>query len=132
MGYRGSYTVRMDLADLDDGQKAGMACIGKEFFCIGVHQTPEGKELFFEKDGEVLSGQMLDASRLWLRLSFDAEVVNGGFSFSYSCDGRRFEPFGEPFEAHFGYWKGARVALYSYNTDHPGGTAWFRDFRYQQ
>ena len=131
MGYRGSYTVRMDLEDLDNGQKAGIACVGKEFFCIGVRQAPAGKELFFEKDGEVLAAQAFTASKLWLRLSFDTEVEEDGFSFSFSRDGKRFEPFGEHFAAHFGYWKGARVALYSYNTDRSGGTAWFRDFRYR-
>ena len=108
-----------------------MACIGKEFFCIGVRQTPEGKELFYEKNGEVLAAQALDASKIWLRLSFDAEAQDEGFSFSYSRDGKHFQPLGAPFAAHFGYWKGARVALYSYNTDRPSGTAWFRNFKFE-
>lgn len=130
MGYRGTYTVLLDLTDLADGQKAGMACMGKEFFCIGVRQTPDGKELFFEKDGEVLATQALEASIVWLRLSFDAEAQEDGFRFSCSLDGKLYEAFGEPFAAHFGYWKGARVALYSYNTDSPAGTAWFQDFKF--
>lgn len=132
MGYRGTYTVLLDLEDVAEGQKAGLACMGKEFFYIGVWQKEDGREIFFEKDGEVLLSQAFDASKVRLRLSFDANAENDGFSFSYSVDGKRFQQFGEPFSAHFGYWKGARVALYSYNTVSPGGTALFRNFKYME
>lgn len=128
MGYQGSYTVRVDLTDLADGQLAGLACMGRNNYCIGIRQVSDRRELYFEKDGEVLGSQALKTAVVWLRLSYDAEVREGGFSFLYSLDGKRFEPFGEAFAAHNGFWKGARPALYSYNTEQRGGTAWFRDF----
>ena len=133
MGYRGTYTVRMDLADLADGQKAGLACMGRENFCLGVHRGPDGRELFFEQNGEILTSEnLLKAKKLWLRLSFDANAGEDGFAFSYSLNGKHFLPFGDAFAAHNGFWKGARVALFSYNTLSDGGTAWFRDFRYTE
>ena len=39
MGYRGSYTVRVDLTDLADGQQAGLACMGRNNYCIGIRQS---------------------------------------------------------------------------------------------
>ena len=128
MCYRGTYSVRVDLTDLADGQLAGLACMGRNNYCIGIRQVSGRRELYFEKDGEVLGSQALKTAVVWLRLSYDAEVREGGFSFLYSLDGKHFEPFGEAFAAHNGFWKGARPALYSYNTDNRGGTAWFRDF----
>ena len=130
MGYRGAYTVRVDLTDLAVGQKAGLACMGRNNYCIGIRQSSGGREIFVEKDGEVLDSRHLKASKVWLRLSFDAEAREGGFSFLYSLDGKNFERFGEAFAAHNGFWKGARPALYSFNTEQRAGTAWFRDFRY--
>ena len=133
MGYQGSYTVRMDLGDLSDGQKAGLACMGRENFCIGVHRTPEGQELFFEKDGLVLDSlKVMKVKKLWFRLSFDVTSGEDGFRFLYSRNGKDFLPFGKAFAAHNGFWKGPRIALYSYNTGHSGGTAWFRDFRFAE
>ena len=129
MGFKGSYTVCLDMSLFAEGQKAGLACMGKENYCIGVRQGTAGRELYFEKDGEILATERIDASKLWLRLSFDAEDFKDSFAFSYSLGGRRFIPFGEAFTAQFGFWKGARPALFSYNELADGGTALFRDFR---
>ena len=130
MGYRGTYTVGMDLSDLSDGQRAGLACMGASNYCVGIRQVSGQRELFLEKDGAVLDSLSLKAEEVWLRLSFDAEAREGGFSFLYSLDGKRFDRFGEAFAARNGYWNGARPALFSYNTERKGGTAWFRDFVY--
>lgn len=130
MGYKGSYTVRMDLSDLADGQKAGLACMGRENFCLGVRQTSGERELYFEKEGRTVDSLALKASRVWLRLCFDVQAPEDGFTFQYSRDGKRFERFGKPFPAHNGFWNGVRPALYSYNTGEDGGTAWFRNFEY--
>ena len=130
MGYRGSYTVRLDLKDLADGQRAGLACMGGSNYCLGIRQDSGNRELYVEKDGEILDSLALEVSAVWLRLSFDAEAPEGGFAFLYSRDGERFDRFGDTFSARNGYWKGARPALYSYNTERKGGTAWFQDFVY--
>ena len=133
MGNKGTYSVRMDLKDLADGQKAGLACMGRDNYCIGVRQTPDGRELFLEKDGEMLASEkLLKAKTLWLRLSFDVTDGKNEFRFLYGPDGMGFHPFGDTFAAHNGFWKGARVALFSYNTGDGGGTAWFRNFQFHE
>ena len=131
MGYHGSYTVLMDLDDLADGQKAGLACMGAENFCIGVSLTQGRQALFFEKEGEILDTTPLKANKIWLRLCFDVNAGTDGFYFSFSSDGKTFQRFGNAFTARNGFWKGARPALFSYNTIAPAGTAWFRKFEFQ-
>ncbi|MBQ9892632.1 MAG: beta-xylosidase, partial [Bacteroidales bacterium] len=130
MGFAGSYTVSVDLSDISNGQYAGMACMGSDNFTAGLRKTGSGTFLCFEKDGEVLASAPFESSKLWLRLTFD--INDKVFGFSYSKDGKDFLPLGETFEARFGYWKGARVALFSYNDDTDAGTAWFDDFTYRR
>ena len=127
-------SVKLRMPDdlvLADGQKAGLACMGRDNYYIGVHRTTEGRELFLEKDGEILASEkLLKAKKIWFCLSFDVTDGNNEFFFLYSRDGKRFLRFGDAFAAHNGFWKGARVALYSYNTERNNGTASFRDFKY--
>ena len=130
MGFAGSYTVSVDLSDISNGQYAGMACMGSDNFTAGLRKTGSGTFLSFEKDGEALASAPFESSKLWLRLTFD--INDKVFGFSYSKDGKDFLPLGETFEARFGYWKGARVALFSYNDDTDAGTAWFDEFTYRR
>ncbi len=123
MGFRGTYTVRLDLSEMADGQCAGLACMGKENRLAGVRMEGGRKVVF---SGEAL--QDFEGDGVWFRLYFDAR--DNVFRFAWSADGTQFTDIGEAFEAHFGFWKGARVALYSYNTLSPAGTALFDDFTY--
>ncbi|MBP3269766.1 MAG: glycoside hydrolase 43 family protein [Bacteroidales bacterium] len=129
MGFEGTYTVTLDLADLSSGQYAGMACMGRENFCAGVRKSGSGQVFSFEKDGEVLSSEAIEAKKVWIRMGYNIE--DNVFWFSYSLDGKDFRSAGDTFKANFGYWKGARVALFSYNDDTTAGTAWFDDFVYK-
>ena len=98
---------------------AGLACTGSEFRGVGV--TPQG--IFVEKDGERTLIRKGKFKRIFFRVQNDC--VNHLHQFSYSLDGRRFEPAGEPFAMHNGYWKGIRVGLFCYGD---GGFAHFNDF----
>ena len=128
MGFTGFYTVSIDLKDMSDGQYAGMACMGRDNYCAGVRKSAGKLSFSFEKDGEVLKEAAFEGSKVLIRMSFDIE--GNVFGFSYSADGKDFLPAGDTFEANFGYWKGARVALFSYNGDASAGTALFDEFVY--
>ena len=130
MGFRGSYTVRLCLSEMADGQFAGLACMGRENVRAGIFSLNGCKVLFAGHLGE----RKYEGDAIWLRLSFD--IRDNVFQFAWSADGKEFSNIGDPFEAHFGFWKGARVALYSYCTPNeeatpaPAGTALFDDFTY--
>ncbi|MBQ3723814.1 MAG: glycoside hydrolase 43 family protein [Bacteroidales bacterium] len=124
MGFQGSYTVSLDLSEMADGQFAGLACMGKDNICAGIFQMNGCKVLFAGHPGT----QKYNEDTIWLRLTFD--VSANVFQFSWSRDGAQFTDIGDPFEMHFGFWKGARVAIFSYNTETTAGTALFDDFSY--
>ena len=128
MGFRGAYTVLLDLSGMADGQRAGLACMGKENNLLEVGQVAGHRTLSVLRtdNGTADLPDSLDA--VWLRLTFDAR--DNAFQFAWSADGSQFSDLGDPFAAHFGFWKGARVALFSYNTGTTAGTALFDDFIY--
>lgn len=59
-------------------------------------------------------------------------MTEGGLcTFSYSIDGQRYQPIGEPFQAVAGVWIGAKVGVFYVNPNitGSGGHADFRWFR---
>ncbi len=121
MGYVSEATTVLDCRRLGNDAFAGLLCMGKTFEGVGV--CADG--IYLEKNGNrrVLVSQ--HPSKVWLRVSID--VVNNRHQFSYSTDGKRFVPVGEPFEMRSGYWKGIRVGLYCYGRS---GEAQFDYFNY--
>ena len=157
MGYVGSYRVRLDMTEISDGQCAGLACMAAQNRLLEVCREdgvrtlsvvearvpsvkhPDGTDMPVEIVHECIRLTDLPTGSIWLGMSFDAR--ENVFQFAWSADGEQFTSFGSPFAAHFGHWKGARVALYSYqmlNTETTGdagtalptGTAIFDDFTY--
>ena len=99
---------------------AGVACIGREFRGVGV--TPEG--IVAEHNGERTVVRKGRFKRVYLRVQNDC--VKRSHRFFYSLDGRSYEPAGEAFSMHGGYWKGIRVGLFCYGES---GRAQFDEFR---
>ena len=132
MGYTGEATVKLDNSAMTVGQRAGMVSLGRVRYAAGVEATADGtKHLYVERDGKAT---LLDAvpdkgkGILYLRLTIDD--VKNTHRFSYSLNGKDFTPIGDEFPEHDADWKGYRVGLFTYATEHPGGTAWFTDFSY--
>ncbi|MBR4756460.1 MAG: hypothetical protein IK076_05915, partial [Bacteroidales bacterium] len=85
-----------------------------------------GMVLYTEEGEEDKETTAYGSGEVFLRLTFDSQ--SNVFGFSYSTDGREFKSFGSDFQMHFGFWKGVRPGLFSYNTEGAGGTALFDDF----
>lgn len=135
MGYKGMATVMVDYSDIHFGQRMGMACLGSNMVGVGVEKVNEnGKEvmrLYFEKNGDSHTVQGLDTQkqRIWFRLKIDG--IHNKHQFSYSTDGKRFNPVGQEFEEYNSGWKGSRIGLYSYSSEEKSGTAYFDNFEYK-
>ena len=130
MGYEGSYTTCLDCSSMAEGQCAGLACMGRNNDLVG-DLVENGTRHIALEDGDgrrIIS--TLDSDKVWLRLKFDSNL--NIFIFFYSIDGETFLPAGQIFTAWFGFWKGARPALFSFNTVDSSGTAFFDDFIYQR
>ena len=126
MGYAGSATVRVDVTDLADGQRCGLAVMGDEDFLIGVCRNGGVLELFRDNGAETVESTAFSGRSVWLQFRFDIRAEE--FSLAYSDDGREYVELGGAITPHAGFWKGVRPALFSYNTLTDGGTAHFDSF----
>ena len=116
MGYQSESTTMLTTSG---NCYAGLFCSGKTFRGIGL--CKEG--IFVEAQGQrqvIVKGKM---EKLWVRVNNDC--LANRHQFSYSTDGLRFVPAGEPFPMRSGYWKGIRVGLFCYGQ---GGKAVFDSF----
>lgn len=116
MGYQSESTTMLTTSG---NCYAGLFCSGKTFRGIGL--CKEG--IFVEAQGQRKVIQKGKYEKLWVRVNNDC--LANRHQFSYSTDGLRFVPAGEPFPMRSGYWKGIRVGLFCYGQ---GGKAVFDSF----
>jgi hypothetical protein len=126
--------VVLDTEAMLDNDVAGLALFSRPYAWLGVQRTGNKRQLiqFDEQTGRKIL-QDLPTTRVWLRAECD--FLTEQARFSYSLDGRRFVPFGEPFTMVFqlATFQGVRYALFSYNTaGERGGAADFDDFEVAQ
>lgn len=129
MGFESEATVAMDFTGIADGQRCGMACMGKENMMVGVKCENGQKTLFISNDTIETTVVQINTSVVYLRVSVN--MTDKRFQFYYSTDNVSFTPCGDAFFINFGYWKGARIALYCYNKIKDGGQVSFQWFRYR-
>lgn len=129
MGYRGTATVRMDFDDLADGQRCGIACIGKANSLLGIRRDGADTRLYLEHGGTEAASFPVSGTTVYLRLQADARANR--YTLLYSTDNRNFTAAGDAFTMEFGNWKGVRVGLYCYNVRQAAGSVSFDDFTYR-
>ncbi|HEY6816780.1 MAG TPA: glycoside hydrolase 43 family protein [Croceibacterium sp.] len=125
-GPRPSFTTRLDVARMAEGQRAGLTLFGVRPSWIGVVREGGRNRIVLASEGVETVGPELAGQTVELR----AEVSESqSVRYSYSQDGSTFTPFGDPiWLARFSWWKGSRPALFSF-TRGASGTAdfdWFR------
>lgn len=128
MGYVSEATLGMDISSLAEGQRCGLACMGKQNRMLGVRMLNGKKQLYLSNDTieDVLNETV--GEKVYLRVSID--IPRQSFQYAYSTDNVKFIPCGSSFFIRFGYWKGARIALYCYNTEQDAGVVHFSQFVY--
>ena len=129
VGYESEATTRLDCSALQDGDHAGLLCIGKQFWGVGICRENGATRFYIEQDGERTLLSPCRQKIAWLRVTIDSH--QNQHQFAISTDGKFFLPVGEPFSLRMGHWKGSRVGLYSYNTGALlGGNVAFDFFHY--
>ncbi|MBX6362616.1 MAG: glycoside hydrolase 43 family protein [Gemmatimonadetes bacterium] len=127
VGPRSVPTAVLETAGMRPGDVAGLALFNRPYAWIGVRRDSAGYwiEQFDQTTGRSVR-RPLHATRVWLRASCDFLTETAGFSFS--TDGRRFEPLGGELTMVFQLktFQGVRYALFHYNdAGAPGGYADF-------
>ena len=132
MGFTGTITVKLETADLAEGQHSGLAFLGSDEFIIGVRKVDGSTEVYRENgsdeeytaDGSAPYG----AEAIWLRCTYD--TASGTGAMSYSSDGKDFTVLGGNVKPSYGWWKGPRPGIFSYNTVENAGEGVFDEFEY--
>ncbi|HEV2578920.1 MAG TPA: glycoside hydrolase 43 family protein [Acidobacteriaceae bacterium] len=106
-------TTRIDLEHTSDGGRAGLSIFDKAQSYIAISQNQQDRSLLFSADGKETPGPAVKQKIVQLRA-----VVRGDTAqYLYSLDdGRTFYGLGSPVTLTFSWWKGARPALFSFNT----------------
>lgn len=130
IGTTGEATTELDISALAEGQKAGLCSIGGKLTnLIGVMKKEGILYLFVENSGKITADKSINAKKI--QLKFKIDIKGGQNQFLYSLDNKTFTPFGDVFGTAFGYWKGTRIGLFSFNEKADGGTASFNWFTYK-
>lgn len=105
-------TVKLDIAGMTPGQKAGLCHLSSQHAAIGLVKETDGCWLEYRKNGLISRGIPVAQPTLWLRSTWG---LDGLSQFHYSLDGQTFVPFGEPYQLVWGHYRGDRIGLYSFN-----------------
>jgi len=117
-------TARLSVGGMAQGQRAGLAMFGRRPSWIGVVESEGARRVTFAEGGVETAGPSLRAAAasrrapasdsVLLRMQVDNEQVH----YSYSLDaGKTFTALGTEARMIFSWWKGARPALFTYNTN---------------
>jgi beta-xylosidase len=129
MGYKSEVTAEVDISKMADGQRCGLACMGKENKMLGIMKKDSHLTLYMSDDTTETAVSTLTGKKFYLHVSID--IPANKFVYSYSLDNKKYIKCGEAFDMAFGYWKGARIGLYCYNTGKKTGVAIFNSFVYK-
>ncbi|MCB9082471.1 MAG: glycosyl hydrolase 43 family protein [Lewinellaceae bacterium] len=111
-------TTKIKFTPSDSTQRTGLIIMGRNYSSLELVQQAQGLQLRqvickqADKGGAevVVARQAAPATAIYLRVTVTAP--EGVCRFSYSTDGKRFQPFGEPFTAAAGGWIGAKLGLF--------------------
>ncbi len=120
-------TAELDTRGMKTGDVAGLALFNFPYAWIGIRRQADGVvvEQFDQTTGKT-ARVPIEGSRVWLRA--DCDFLTEKARFSYSADGKKFEPLGAEFTMIFQLktFQGIRYSLFHYHTgEGPGGYADF-------
>ena len=127
MGYKGEATTCLLSSGIQNGQKAGLCLMGKQYNLIGLTKTNGQLSVFTNINGAI-TNKAIKTSKIYLRVKVSVE--QGANQFFYSTDNKTFLPLGDAFIANNGFWKGPKIGLFSYNETAKDGKALFDWFHY--
>lgn len=98
MGNISEATIAMDFTEIADGQRCGLACMGKINNVLGIKMEKGQKYLYTSNDTTEISTTFPNGNQIYLRVSID--MTNQKFQYFYSTDNIRFIHMELPFLFH--------------------------------
>ncbi|HEV8168097.1 MAG TPA: glycoside hydrolase, partial [Pyrinomonadaceae bacterium] len=124
-------TTLIDASGLREGERSGLLMMGRDYSYLAVVRSANGLRVVRvtcldapkNSSEKELGAAELKTSRVVLRLDVNEKAE---CRFSYSIDGKRFDPLGGTFIAQPGMWIGAKVGLFAEGTNGYADFDWFR------
>lgn len=114
-------TIKLDIANMSDGQVAGLCLFGKTSGTIGIQQKGNIRSFYSNLDRKITEGLTVERAlhTVWLRSSWN---VSGESHFFYSTNGTQFLPLGGSYQiVNFGNFLGAKLGIYTANEKEDNG-----------
>lgn len=105
-------TIKIDISNMADGQRAGLCHFSTESSGIGITQEKGRRYIEYHIGKESMRGQPLNQQYIWLQSRWG---IDGISTYSYSLDGDHFMPFGQSYQMRWGHYRGDRIGIYSFN-----------------
>ncbi len=117
---KGAAEAKLDLSGMRPGQQAGLVRFSVDYHLCGVRMTETGqKRLFFDINGKVTTGPVIDADTLWIRTDNDGDRAR--FAWTFMSGGLRLSGDGPEFTLKFGKWCGDRLGFFCWNDEKAEG-----------
>ncbi len=124
---------------------SGLIVFGEDYSYIAIEQNKEGELYIIQREmigartskanETVISKESINTNDIYFRatveMTQDTQPYNCKVSFYYSTNGKKFIPFGKPFNAKAGRWVGAKIGLFAKGTKRISDSSysdidWFR------
>ena len=119
--------VKLDLSGMADGQSAGICHFAKGYSMLSITQSSGVRTIATVEKGKRDSGIRISASAVWLKSEWGFDGLS---RFSFSLDGTHFSELGDPYQLSWGYYRGDRIGLYTFNDKQDSGYVDFSRFTY--
>ncbi len=126
-------TTSLDVSGMKDGDFAGLIALQNRYGYVGVKMSEGRKSIVMVGVGDQGPAERanvpLEGNRVFLRMACDFKRQADLAHFSFSLDGKRWTPIGEPHHLRYDlvHFMGCRFGLFNYATKTSGG---FVDFDY--
>lgn len=142
-------TVKMDVSDMKNGDRAGFAAFNGDTGSVGVEMDNGSKYIVMRNQSVSIGGENhgvtgvedteiervpLDKNIVYFKIKGDFRPGSDMAEFFYSLDGKHWIAIGKPFKMRFDYrrfFMGTRYAIYNYATLAKGGKVYVDWFRHE-
>ncbi|HLP05124.1 MAG TPA: family 43 glycosylhydrolase [Paludibacter sp.] len=117
--------AKLHISKMADGQVTGICHYANTFSTFGIKQVSGVRYIAYNNNGSETLGKAITDSVVYVRSVWG---FSGQSQYAYSTDSINFIPVGSPYPMTWGYYRGDRVALFTYNETSENGLVdvdWF-------
>lgn len=118
--------VQLHLGGMQEGQLAGLCHFSAAYSSLGIKEEYGKRILVYDSNGVSAEGKEVTGSVIWLKSTWD---WNGNSWYQYSMDGLTYHSIGGRYQLSWGFYRGDRIGIFTYNDTGQEGfidVNWFR------